>query len=364
MGVLMDQSELPSPTLIYYYKIYENVAISITFFMVVITLAVMFLSRTRAITRYRWYLIHELLWSLFFDGMGSLIGAVTLFPLPCYYGVNLSSTFTGTQQTVYFFIGINSLVGKAFSLIYQLEYRLVQTLPSDNTFRVLSTSLYGRKELVVRPLIMVACSVLLFTPFVLSFPDQKQQRDYLSSLDPVVAQIFIDHPSVICFARGTEVTKVLLIAFIAVSLLPLLGVFAFWVMYRAIQRSRNSANTYRLQMMLFWSLMAQEGSVMMLMVFPGMVYLGGSIFGLRNMPTISVVCFFFFLIHTPIDCLMILYFIKPYRQFLYNHIPFLRNYTTSAYENYSTTTAVTRRKSSFYPIGKRISPMAMYPPKV
>lgn len=114
-------------------------------------------------SHYRWYLIHELIWSLFFDSMGSLIGAVTLFPLPCYFGVNAANHFTGSYQIVYFFVGVNSLVGKSLALIIQFQYRFQRTLPPDSFLRVLDLSRFPlHLHLIITVCIMCVVSGVLF----------------------------------------------------------------------------------------------------------------------------------------------------------------------------------------------------------
>lgn len=134
-----------------------------------------------------------------------------------------------------------------------------------------------------------------------------------------MAQIYKDHPSTICFGSGTTTFQSLLIPFIVLTIIPLIIIFMLTFMYIQIKQAR-SISTSRLQMMLFWSLVAQMVAVYLTMLFPGLVLLAVPLFGFRNNPKISVICFLFFSTHTIIDCVMIIYFIRPYRVYLENVI--------------------------------------------
>ncbi|CAD5210775.1 unnamed protein product [Bursaphelenchus xylophilus] len=212
MGVLLAQSELPSAEMLAAYHAYEYVAYCTTLVFVVITITVI-LTTSQGVSQYRWYLLHGLIWSLLFDTMGTLIGAVVLFPLPCYFGVNAASNIAGHTQAVYFFVGVATLVGKIFALIFQFEYRYYQAQSSSSKYRVMCSYVSGNMELALRAGILVFMIILILLPFALFFPDQDEQRAQLAYLDPVVAQVIKEHPDLLCFSTGTDATKVIIIPF-------------------------------------------------------------------------------------------------------------------------------------------------------
>ncbi|CAD5235176.1 unnamed protein product [Bursaphelenchus xylophilus] len=138
-------------------------------------------------------------------------------------------------------------------------------------------------------------------------------------MDPVLAQIYREHPNTACFSGGVDsliVTIATCYIFVAVAF----GAFFLGFIYITINRSKFTANTYRLQMMLFWSLIAQMAAFVVFMLIPGTVYLGGATLKFRNLPKISVICFFFFVSHTTVDSLMVLFFIKPYRRAVFYNV--------------------------------------------
>lgn len=180
------------------------------------------------------------------------------------------------------------------------------------------------------------------------FPNQSDQRKLLSDLDPVIARIYDKYPSTLCFGTGTTAFNVLVVAAVVITLLPLLIFGSLAYMYYSIKKQQFSSQTMRLQMMLFWSFAYQNAAVFVLMIIPGFLYVIAPLMGLRGNPTISVYCFFFFLIHTPVDCIMILYWIKPYRNYLIRHIPLVNKYmsNTSTY-SMAKKSMMTRRMTEF-----------------
>ncbi|CAD5210783.1 unnamed protein product [Bursaphelenchus xylophilus] len=104
---------------------------------------------------------------------------------------------------------------------------------------------------------MICLVATILTPIILFLPDQDAQREFIASLDPYVAQLFVQHPDMVCFTTGTNPRKSLIVGFLAISVAPFIGVFFLTVMRSSMRRQSWSANTRRLQMMLFRSLVFQ-----------------------------------------------------------------------------------------------------------
>ncbi|CAD5235178.1 unnamed protein product [Bursaphelenchus xylophilus] len=317
MGILLNTTEFPSDQLLAVYHVYEYAIFVFTFVVVGYTLTVIFMTSAKGLSKYKWYLVHGLVWGICFDAMAGLIGAVTLFPIPCYYGINVSASIGGKLQMVYFFVGVNCAMGKAYATLIQFEYRFQQALPLDSWYRTRLGFLHGKYELTICVVFYCFILLTLYTPWIAYFPNQEDQRSFLSNMDPVVAMVYTRHPNTICFASGLSNLAV--------------NIFAFWMFFYAfsemtllvfihlsIHRQKLKAQTYRLQIMLFWSLTAQMAAFITFFVAPGILFLAGGSCGIRNMPRITVYCFFFFVTHTTVDSFLILYFIKPYRQAVFH----------------------------------------------
>ncbi|CAD5235177.1 unnamed protein product [Bursaphelenchus xylophilus] len=339
MGILLNATELPSKDLLAVYHAFEYAMFAFTILIVGYTLTVMSISPSKGLGKYKWYLIHGIIWGFFFDAMSSLIGAVTLFPLPCYYGVNLASKITGNMQIFYFWVGANCMIGKIYATFIQFEHRFQQALPLDSWYRTFLGFLHGRYEIHIRVLLYLFVFATVNIPWVMLLPNQEDQRSFLSNMDPVLAWIYHENPSTTCFSGGVSS----LIANIAAAwgaLLVLAQVFLLFFIYVSIHQSKFTPNTYRLQMMLFWSLVAQMVVLFVFMMGPGILYLAGATLGLRNMPRISVYCFFFFVSHTTVDSLMLLFFIKPYRRVVLLSVRRILN-TTNILDQRSTVSGTT-----------------------
>ncbi|CAD5206988.1 unnamed protein product [Bursaphelenchus okinawaensis] len=266
MGILLSEDELPSDELLYFYKQYELVVLIVSVVLVVTTVAVMINSSTRSLNKYKWFLLHELVWSALFDIACGCIGAVTLFPIPCYYGTSYASSLSLQHLIVYFFVAAVATLGKVL-------------------------------------------------PFVANFPNQADQRQYLSNLDPVLSRVFDTHP-VLCFSNEINVTRLLIVCVTLIGVQPFLFFFALYFMFKSIKSANLSPKSQKLQYMLFWSLVAQISALVVFMIVPALFFFLGPILGLRNNPIISLFCFCVFILHTPADCIMIMYYIKPYRSSL------------------------------------------------
>ncbi|CAD5210781.1 unnamed protein product [Bursaphelenchus xylophilus] len=280
MGVLLDESELPTPDFVQFYHRFEYTAFGISAAVVLSTMAVIVFSKTKGISKYRWYLIHTLLWSFFFDAMGTFIGAVTLFPVPCYYGVNAAGNTDKVTQTVYFFVGVAAVIGKICSLLFQFEHRYYQTQSAHSSYRYMCSRVQGFLEILVRFFLTVVFMIIVMVPFALFFPDQEEEKALLISMDPVIAKIFDQHPGTLCFSSGTDVSTVLLPPTIIVAIIPFVCCLTLYIIYTSI-RTQFSANTQRLQMMLFWSLVAQMGAFFVLLIVPLLFFIGASLLGTR-----------------------------------------------------------------------------------
>ncbi|CAD5225260.1 unnamed protein product [Bursaphelenchus xylophilus] len=326
MGIFFNESNLPSAELLHFYKVFEDTALGITVLMVPFTILVMVFTSNSGIKLYRLLLINELSWSLLLDIMAALIGAVSVYPLPCYYGMNVTSALSHTQQLIYFIVGVGVCVMKDSAIFCQLEYILVKSLAMDSKARAF-LHMKTRSGVVLRHVgLMVVILGAVLGPVIYYLPNQEEQKQFFISRDPSLGKIYEEHPDIICFANGTNIRNTIIVAFIVVSSTPFLGLGILILMYQSIHQGSWSIYTYRLQMMLFRSLVFQLIAFSVFLCLPCMMLIMALLFEFRNGPTITVICFCFVLMHTPIDCFMILYFIKPYRSVVANLLKVLQAY--------------------------------------
>uniref|UniRef100_A0A1I7S7T5 G protein-coupled receptor n=1 Tax=Bursaphelenchus xylophilus TaxID=6326 RepID=A0A1I7S7T5_BURXY len=289
--------------------------------------------------------------SLLLDGFCTFIGSVTLFPIPCYYGTSVFGSVSGCAQKIYFFCGVGAEIGKVTAIVFQMEYRYYQAQSSTSKYRLLCGHLQGRAEVGVRLLVLVTFLIAILGPFAIFYPDQQDQLALLASLDPLLARLIEQNPSLQCFSSGVDATKVVIVPVTILFILPFVGAAALFVIYVSIERQHFTAKTKRLQMMLFWSLFSQMTTLFLLMIVPLFICLCPPIFGWRNAPKISIYVFFPILLHTPIDCIMLLYFIRPYRRFVIRHFQRFKTKNLSSITPSASVQLVTQRGSisSFSP---------------
>ncbi|CAD5221531.1 unnamed protein product [Bursaphelenchus okinawaensis] len=250
--------------------------------------------------------------------MGTLISPIALFPYPCYYGVNIAGTLSLESQKAYFLIGIASISGKCCALGLQVERRIYHTFSVDSRYKIFCSRLKSWTELPIRAGILLAFVMLVLGPFVLSMPDQEQARRDLSSTDSVAKSIMSTYPGLICFSSVGDVTQTLILPFLILIALPFVGCGILYSLFQALALNVLSTKTLKLQLMLYWALAMQVLGIVAFVILPGAFYVGGPMVGMRGMPKITMYCFYFFSLHTGVDCLMVLYFIRPYRNTVRN----------------------------------------------
>lgn len=121
-----------------------------------------------------------------------------------------------------------------------------------------------------------------------------------------------------CYGHIGEATTILAGGAFTIIFVSSFVFIALAYLYYSIKHSELSTSTVKLQLMFFWSIFYQTLCLTILMLIPGLFYVIGLLLGQRNNPTISIYCFMAMIIHTPVDAIMVLYFIKPYRTYLIN----------------------------------------------
>ncbi|CAD5210793.1 unnamed protein product [Bursaphelenchus xylophilus] len=277
---------------------------------------------TKPLSIYKYYILHELFWAYLFDFMATFLGFVVLFPVPCFYSVSTLADADTTTLSIYALVAVITLFGRIFGTAYQIVYRFLKATPLDSIFWYINFTKHSLLfQVTVLIIVFIVLTAVIVTPVVLEIPDQKEERAYLSSRDPFLAQFFIEHPNAVCFGKGETVEDQLMIATYFIFATPFLVTGANLYTHYYVRRGRNmvSAATYRVQIMLFQSLVAQSIGLIIFLIIPGIFFFTPTVFGFRNGPTVSVISFLFYLLHSPFDCCIILIFIKPYRQYVVVH---------------------------------------------
>ncbi|CAD5235262.1 unnamed protein product [Bursaphelenchus xylophilus] len=311
--------ELPSDSAVRCYRAFEGCMLVISATCFLITVCTMLKSSTRAMKTYRYYLLNELCWSLLCDLSISIACPISLFPIPCGYAVGWITNFPGNISAAYMFMGLIIGVGRASALTFQFLYRFFSALPPGSMISC------GIERLQPYQVILIfvgqqAFAVIVATiPFYSSWPDQDEQKKLLFENMPFARPILKNHGNIVCVNGGTRLKyePSNIVTFIIVLVLLAMGaLFGVILMYSFLRRANLSPATFKLQMMLFWSLVAQFLAVFALMVVPAVIWTISPVFGILNGPIVSMFFFSVLLTHTTVDCAMILYFIKPYRRFL------------------------------------------------
>lgn len=237
-------------------------------------------------------------------------GPVVLFPLPCFFSVNYAKTIN--PYPIHFFLGIIASIGKNCSLHFEFFYRFQQSASPDSNWRFIDWSmLSGYKLVLFHGLWMLSTVTLVCIPIWLQFPDQKDQQQYLISLDSEMATVFRLFPSTICFSHRTNLFLVLFAGNAVLLTLTLVCIASLLRLYKNM--GKISRAIQKLQEMLFRSLVAQLSTSLIFVIIPMSVLLLSS-YGHSNV-SLSIIAFIFMSTHCLVNCCMIIAFITPYRKY-------------------------------------------------
>uniref|UniRef100_A0A1I7S4R1 Serpentine Receptor, class H n=1 Tax=Bursaphelenchus xylophilus TaxID=6326 RepID=A0A1I7S4R1_BURXY len=265
---------------------------------------------------YKHYLLNEIFWNYAFDLFLCIWTPIELFPLQCSYSAGIfRRTSVGFQQFAVIAASFFA-VGKVFALFIAIAYRYSQALPPSSHY-ILRTLVQPNIYLYV--IVFLTFQFAINAPMFLNFNNLAAVKLNLTFANRALEYVYNTEPSTLCFGATKGNTAALFYVVMGVIGLLFICSVSFmlthlWELMR--DGSSMSCATYRIQLMLFKSIRMQLFSTLIILGIPVIITLACVVFRLRKSPIYIMVAATVACLHSTFNCLILIYCVKPYRQFL------------------------------------------------
>ncbi|KAI6212913.1 hypothetical protein M3Y94_00085600 [Aphelenchoides besseyi] len=177
----------------------------------------------------------------------------------------------------------------------------------------------------------LSSQIFVTTMICLADSDQQSLKSRLASRDPTLKQFFAKEPSVFCYELDFY-DSLFYIAIFIVAGFGLIG--CPLLLYRLRHHLREnratlSPMTFRLQWTMYISIVAQSISGLLFLVFPNISILAGVVLHFTNAFVFSALICVFMSLHSVVDSVILLGFIRPYREFVFRSFLSLQWHSTT-----------------------------------
>ncbi|CAD5232869.1 unnamed protein product [Bursaphelenchus xylophilus] len=312
----MIPSDVPAETEIVLYQVAFTFVFSLSIFIILLA-GYIILNTGKNIKTYRWYLLAQLIASAIFDLVYWLKMPVELYSAKCIYSVGLLGETPLTTQNVQFVLIVFFGECKLLVLYAAIMYRYYHGLPPDT---------YPRLRVLVEPkiykfaLLFLVVQLPVVLSLVPSLPMPARQA-VLRNRSPLLRDVYIKHPSLLCFEETTQNTKEfdVMFVFLTASYTFIIVTLIFMMshlIYLTNQNKNRHNSTYRIQFMLFKSIRMQFFCMIVVTVIPLTYRALATSFEFRREATVLMAMCVLTCSHSVIDCALMIHYVRPYRQML------------------------------------------------
>ncbi|CAD5214094.1 unnamed protein product [Bursaphelenchus xylophilus] len=268
---------------------------------------------------YRYFLLHEIIWSFAFDFSMCIFIPILHLPHVCYQSSGFLSDILNSSGHYFFIYALVALVGgKAYSILlccfhrHMLAHRHTrhywQILNPLADFRLPHAFLfYG----VIYVVIVVATWITIFAVV----DDPVAATAQLQASDSRVRTVLAHFPHTTCLVASKQYEYILLIP-IMILVVWGFGIAALLCSMLIVLKTNPKAymSTIRLQWTLYRSLLAQLGATLVFMYLPLLIWLVVGLLDANYGMLVGVICMSLLAMHSSVDCVVILIYVKPFRR--------------------------------------------------
>uniref|UniRef100_A0A7E4WB26 Serpentine Receptor, class T n=1 Tax=Panagrellus redivivus TaxID=6233 RepID=A0A7E4WB26_PANRE len=315
--------DLEHPRLIAIYKIIWEISLVVTTAFFCFMLHMIITKSSKDMSDYKWYLVHQLTWSYLFDLYLGLWKPVPLWPFFIGYSAGIFSESDGNAGKTQLIILVVLALGMGFSVYISLFHRYVQGFPLS-TFHSWYSVLWLRflwYIVAFAGLLGILCIPLLWAP-------PHDLKEPLSKKYPELTDIFELHPSVFGYDTSMITASVgYILSILFILFLVVISIQLFYFNFvRILRRNRStiSTATYIMQHMLFKTLFIQILLAFLMLILPITTCLILAVFGVKWISSVTVFAIAILGMHAMADFLVLIWFIKAYREYVKTLIRKLR----------------------------------------
>ncbi|CAD5214096.1 unnamed protein product [Bursaphelenchus xylophilus] len=276
------------------------------------------------LTIYRFYLLHEVLWAFLFDIAVFTFIPIAHLPHICYQSTGILKTVLGHYGN-YCFLFIFTILcgGKAYAQWLCIFYRYILAYRHRAKYRMVLTYL-ARFELPWTPAFycgVFLSGMLTFWALLRYFSGNPVATTAtLRVVDPKVRELLVYFPQTTCMLQQTSSYEFVLLCgiFVLVGWGMLMAFLVLSLAYTLRTEKHSFSKTGRLQWMLFRSLVAQLSVTLVFLYFPILIWFLAGYFDSNYNMLIGLAACSFLAMHSTVDCVAILLYVRPFRQAIRN----------------------------------------------
>ncbi|CAD5207956.1 unnamed protein product [Bursaphelenchus xylophilus] len=263
---------------------------------------------------YHYYLVSSVALSYLCDAMFSAIAFISLQPLPCLAFLGVMGPSISSHPLTAASTAVLIVSSRCAAIIIQCIYRILQAVRPQMMSYPLFYRFFHDHFVITYFLILLMVYACIWGPMLLTFPDQDVQKQLLLESVPIMADVYERFPHIQCVTYGTDVGTSLWIPLILAIIVPIFVAGMVYGVYKQVRKNKHLQKTNHLHRMLLRSLIVQILVLTLFICLPAYTLLLLPSFGVHGAPRLSVYCVTFYFMETNVECLMLLWFVRPYRE--------------------------------------------------
>uniref|UniRef100_A0A7E4V0D1 7TM_GPCR_Srx domain-containing protein n=1 Tax=Panagrellus redivivus TaxID=6233 RepID=A0A7E4V0D1_PANRE len=191
---------------------------------------------------YKWYLVHQLVWSYLFDLYVGLWKVVPLWPFYIGYSAGIFANAPGNTTTLQLVFPAIFSVGMGFGIYISVVHRYAQASPFSIFYQLYSNMVI---RIVTYIVIFIFIEAVIMVPLLFVVPKQDDLRGAMTKDYPVLTEVFRRHPSIFGFeATDNLIIYIIITIYWDVSLVFTTSMFCF-MLHMIITKSSSEMSGYK-----------------------------------------------------------------------------------------------------------------------
>ena len=270
------------PHLFFVYKIFWEVSLIITTVFFVFTLY-MILKNSKEIGEYKYFMIHQLVWSYLFDLILGIWQPIPLWPFYIGFGIGWFRFWKGIWAILPFYAIMITSIGMGVSIYMSLFHRYVYITPNSSFARRYESLTF---KLLFYGFIFLFFECAIMIPTFLSYVDTEVLRKSITSRYPVMTFFFESEPSM--FGYNPDLNDQLTVFYMMCLVALFIGLIIFSIsiyfsFIGLMMKNKHSMSvvTHQMQLVLFKTLYVQSLLLIGVLLFPFLLSLFFAFLGIR-----------------------------------------------------------------------------------
>ncbi|KAI6234799.1 hypothetical protein M3Y99_00770200 [Aphelenchoides fujianensis] len=303
---------LVSPSFIRFYSAFQDAAMVVSLCAFALSCTTIFRASPKGMGVYRWFLLNEVVWNLFFDLLLYSWKMVPLFPALCVYSSSfLLGEYSVLWSRIALFLMAFSCVGKSVGIMAGVLYRHMHATPPNTRL----FQLYIKSTPWNQIWTFLVLEAIVTPAFFYTDGQERAILQKISSESEVMRAVFALQPSTLCLTADRPPVTIFVFALVPCLAITLL---ISVLLFRTHRNLREHKRTFRVndQKLEYRLLVACEyhllGSCLFLLL-PLLVILAAAFFGIPRSNHAACVAASVASVHSMVDCFILIRCIRPYR---------------------------------------------------